>query len=173
MFSVWLNITAQLIGFAGIAVNALIYQQKNRESLLKMKLTSDVIWAVHYLMIEAYTATAVACLGVLREFVFMKRKKASSLICFLILALLSAVITWNGCVSLLPSAASVTSVVSFYLGIPCVSRITAFPISICMGIYSALNGSYAGVANEILTVISPVVGLIRSRKIIDEEQIKA
>ena len=51
MFSVWLNITAQLIGFAGIAVNALIYQQKNRESLLKMKLTSDVIWAVHYLMI--------------------------------------------------------------------------------------------------------------------------
>ena len=54
----------------------------------------------------------------------------------------------------------------------CVSdnRISNFDL---YGIYSALNGSYAGVANEILTVISSVVGLIRSRKTIDEEQIKA
>ena len=38
-----MEITAQLIGFAGIIVNALIYQQSDRASILKIKLTSDVL----------------------------------------------------------------------------------------------------------------------------------
>lgn len=49
----FISIAAQIIGFIGIAVNVLIYQQKNRASILRMKLASDVLWAVHYLMIGA------------------------------------------------------------------------------------------------------------------------
>lgn len=120
--------------------NVLIYQQKNRASILRMKLASDVLWAVHYLMISAYTAVAVACLGILREIVFMKRKRLSSLIAFLILGLVSAVVTWKGWLSLLPTMASMLSVVSFFLGVPFVSRIASFPIS-------------ALICNEILTII--------------------
>lgn len=101
----FINIAAQIVGFVGITVNVLIYQQKNRASILKMKLVSDVLWAVHYLMIGAYTAVAVACLGILREFVFMKRKKLSSLVAFLILGLFSVAVTWKGWLSLLPTMA--------------------------------------------------------------------
>ena len=37
----FINIAAQMVGFVGITVNVLIYQQKNRASILKMKLVSD------------------------------------------------------------------------------------------------------------------------------------
>ena len=160
----FINIAAQIVGFVGITVNVLIYQQKNRASILKMKLVSDVLWAVHYLMIGADTAVAVACLGILREFVFMKRKKLSSLVAFLILGLFSAAVTWKGWLSLLPTMASMLSVVSFYLGIPLVSQIASLPISALMGSYDFISGSVAGICNEILTIISSLFALIFRRQ---------
>ena len=162
-----MEITAQLIGFAGIIVNALIYQQSDRSSILKIKLTSDVLWAAHFFMLGAYSAAAVACIGILREFVFMRRKKLSSLIFFLILSFASAALTWKGPACVLPSIASATSVVSFYIGNSLLTRLLSFPISACMGTYSALNGSIAGIANEILTVASSAAALFiycRQRK---------
>lgn len=160
----FISIAAQVIGFIGIAVNMLIYQQKDRTSILKMKFASDILWVVHYFMIGAYTAVAVACLGILREFVFMKRKKPSLLAAFLVLGLVSAAVTWKGRVSFLPTAASMLSVLSFYIGIPLVSRIAAFPISALMGTYDIMSGSAAGICNEILTVVSSIFALIFRRK---------
>lgn len=159
-----MEITAQLIGFAGIIVNALIYQQSDRASILKIKLTSDVLWAAHFSMLGAYSAAAVACIGILREFVFMKRKKLSSLIFFLILSFVSAALTWKGPASILPSAASAASVVSFYIGNSLLTRLLSFPISACMGMYSAMNGSIAGIVNELLTVASSAAALFIYRK---------
>lgn len=159
-----MEITAQLIGFAGIIVNALIYQQSDRASILKIKLTSDVLWAAHFSMLGAYSAAAVACIGILREFVFMKRKKLSSLIFFLILSFVSAALTWKGPVSILPSVASAASVVSFYIGNSLLTRLLSFPISACMGMYSAMNGSIAGIVNELLTVTSSAAALFIYRK---------
>lgn len=158
-----MNIAAQIIGFIGIAANALIYQKNNRLSILRMKLISDLLWAVHYLLIGAYSAAAIACIGITREIVFIKRKRLSSLIIFLILSFGSAILTWNGYSSLLPSIASAASVISFYIGKSEITRIISFPISGCMGTYSVLNGSVAGVVNELLTVTSSVIALAINR----------
>ena len=158
-----MNIIAQIIGFAGIAANALIYQQNSRLEILRMKLISDLLWAIHYFLIGAYSAAAIACIGIMREIVFIKRKRLSSLIIFLILSFGSAILTWNGYSSLLPSIASAASVISFYIGKSEITRIMSFPISGCMGTYSALTGSVAGVVNELLTVTSSIVALARSR----------
>ena len=68
---------------------------------------------------------------------------------------------------MLPSIASATSVVSFYIGNSLLTRLLSFPISACMGTYSAMNGSIAGIANELLTVASSAAALFiycRQRK---------
>lgn len=158
------NFFAQLIGFAGIGANFLIYQQKNRSSLLKAKLFSDLIWAVHYFLIGATTAATVACIGALREFIFMKHKKMPTLIFFLLMSILSAVIGWSGYKSFLPAIASALSVISFYLSVPKFSRIAAYPISMLMGTYSLLSGSAAGVVNEILTLISSTIAIAINKR---------
>ena len=159
-------IIVQVIGYIGILMNLIIYQQKTRRTILICKRISDVVWAVHYFALGAMAGFAVALIGAVREIAFIKVDRKSKigrvlLTVFIIAALAAAYLTWEDMTSLLPAAASVTSVVGFFLSIPPLSRILSFPISICMGIYSFTNGSFAGVINEILTVLSSIVGIIR------------
>lgn len=162
-------VTAQLIGIVGIILNMSIYQQKNRRNLLICKLLSDVASLANFLLLGAFSGAAVALIGCFRELTFLKYSKDSTkgkimVGLFLILSLISAAITWKDITSILPAIASVISVIGFSQGNPKLSRILSFPISLCMGSYSVVVASYSGVANEILTVISSIIGIIRHDK---------
>lgn len=161
-----MRILIQGIGFAGLVCNLLIYQQKTRTAILKTKLLSDFIWAAHYFMLGAATAGCMAVLGIFRESVFMKvdRKSPAARVWFAVFSLcsiLSSILTWKGCASFLPACASILSVVSFARSEPRLTRLLCFPISLCMGSYSFLTGSAAGVVNEALSVASAAVALFR------------
>ena len=161
---------AQIIGFFGIAANLLIYQQKTQNRVLLFKLISDIIWAAHYFLLGAFSGAAVACIGILRESVFMlsKKNREKWLVLFMCIAIGSAFLTWKNVFSLFPAAASVLSVVSFWQIKAKNTRLLAFPISLCMGIYSVTSGSLSGFVNEVLTVSSSAIGLFRERKFKDE-----
>lgn len=163
------NLIVQLIGVCGIVCNMLIYQQKTRERVLEIKLISDVIWAIHYFALDALSAACVACIGILRETAFLKTDKrgraAKIWFCiFILISLASAALTWQSVYSVLPACASVLSIISFAQGKPKWNRRLSFPISACMGCYGFINGSVAGVINEILTVISSIAGCVRLDK---------
>lgn len=159
----------QLLGYIGTFVNLVIYQQKTGMKILLFKLISDIIWAVHYLLLGAISGFCIAAIGIVRESVFMiidRNSKAGKiwLVVFACVAVISAAFTWKSVISFLPATASVISVISFFFAKPKLSRILSFPISLCMGIYSFSSGSYAGVTNEILTVISSCLGMLRLDK---------
>lgn len=157
---------AQAVGFAGIAANLIIYQQKTRTGLLRWKLTSDVLWALHYLLMEGYSGAAISFIAMLRELFFMKqqskeKKDRRVYVFFLCLTVLSAVITWKGPFSLLPMTASIISVSGFWKGDPRLSRILSFPVSACMLSYDLVVHSFAGLISELLTITSSVIGVCR------------
>lgn len=159
-------IFAQIVGGLGILLNVIIYQQKARIRILVCKLSSDVVWMAHYLLLGAYSAAAIAVIGIARESVFIKVKRGTraatvSLCVFIAASILSAVLTWAGPLSLLPAAASVLSVYSFSRAEPRLSRLLSFPISGAMGTYSFFHASWAGVVNETLTVLSSLAGVVR------------
>lgn len=39
-----LKLISEILGFVGVGLNAVVYQQKKREKLLIFKLISDVVW---------------------------------------------------------------------------------------------------------------------------------
>ena len=85
---------ATAIGALGILANCIIYQQKSGKGLLLCKLISDVLWLLHYLLLGAYSAAAVALIGGFREFVFYKenkkpKKKAIKLSDFILMKLIT------------------------------------------------------------------------------------
>ena len=134
-----MEIAAGIFGALGIVVNLMIYQQTTSRRVLLFKLLSDVVWAVQYLLLGAYTGFGIACIAVLRESVFYRvNRKSRTGVAFLSLftltSLLCAVFTWSSAASLLPAAASVISVFGFYFAIPRLSRMLALPISLCMGV---------------------------------------
>lgn len=161
-----MNTVAQIIGFAGILMNAVIYQQKERRHLLFCKLASDGIWMLHYLLLGAYAGAAIAVIACVRETVFLFEKhtwadKKYWAPVFILLNVVFAVLTWKGPVSLLPACASVTGVLSFAQAKPRLTRVLCFPISGCMLTYDLMVGSYAGLANELFTLCSTVIGICR------------
>lgn len=156
---------AYILGGFGILVNLLIYQQNTSKRVLIFKLCSNVIWALQYLLLEAYTGCLIAAIGIARETTFInvtKKSKAGviSLSIFAVASVLCSIFTWKSAISILPAIASITAVFGFYFSIPKLSRILALPISICMGVYDVEVGSWIGLANEIITVVSAVGGFI-------------
>lgn len=157
---------AFIVGALGVGANVFIYQQKGSKQLLLAKFVSDILWAMHYLLLNAYSAMAVAIIGIFRESIFMNqhRKWARSkwwLVFFLVCSVTSAVFTWKSVFSILPAVGSVLSVISFWRNQPNLTRYLAFPISLCMLIYDVTCYSYAGIINEIFTLVSATVGVIR------------
>ena len=160
---------ASVFGFLGIGANIVIYQQNNGKKLIIFKLISDIIWAVHFLLLNANSAAGAAVLGIFREIVFFNQdkkwaKSKSWLIFFLGCSIAVAILTWKNIFSLYPAVASALSVISFWKKNPKLSRGLVFPISACMLIYDITCGSYFGIVNELLTLTSASIGIIRHLK---------
>ena len=161
-----MQLLANILGAAGVVIGILLYQQKNRKSLLAYKLTLDIIWLVHYILIGAYSGAAVAAIAACREIIFVKRvpKKSSAMIwlpIFISAAVITTVLTWNNAFSLFTMFASCIAVISFFIGNPKLSRILAFPVCGCMLTYDVACRSLAGVVNETVAILSSLVGIIR------------
>ena len=162
-----MNIPAQIVGIFGIISAILIYQQKTRKGLMITKLISDVFWVFHYLILGAYSGVAVCILAVLRELIFInkgRRKWANHIIwpiLFVLAAIGTTIFTWEGPISILAGVASALSVVSFWIGSPKLTRIFIFPIATLMIIYDVFSGSYTGIINESITLVSAFIGIIR------------
>lgn len=159
-----------VFGVGGVFANFMIYQQTSRKKLLLNKLIADCLWTLHYISLGAVSGAFVCAIGILREFVFLnKRKKWAQgkrwLMLFLLLSILSAVLTWKNGFSVLPTIASILSVFSFWKGNPTWTKILSFPISVCFMTYNIFSLSYAGIINEILVLISTAIGIIRIKPV--------
>lgn len=159
-----MKIISDIFGIVGVLLTVILYQQKNRKSLLVYKLVIDVVWLGHYAFIGAYSGAAVCVIAALRELIFVKRDPRNKkgiiwLPIFIAVAVVSTVLTWNNVFSLLTGIASCIAVISFFIGKPKLSRIFVFPISTCMLIYDIAFGSVAGIVNECFAVTSSAVGI--------------
>ena len=159
-------LVGEIAGYIAIVASVLIYQQKTRKNLLISKAVTDVLWIIHYFLMGGYTGAAVTCVALVREVVFFRsdwRNKNSKLILvvFLCISAVCTALTWDGVFSIFAMLCSMLSIVSFWIGEPKVSRIMAFPISGCMLIYGVANGSVAVLINEVLVMISSVIGILQ------------
>ena len=162
-------VASYVFGALGVLCTIVIYQQKKRGALLLSKLVSDLIWFLHYVFLGAYSGTAIAIIGALRELIFMNREKKWAkhpawLVLFLGLSVLCGVLTWKNLFSIFPCIASAISVISFWIGKPKLSRFLSYPISACMLTYDIACVSVAGIINEIVSISSAIVGNLRLDK---------
>ena len=155
----------QLIGFAAMAVSIIIYWQRRRKNRLILKLTSDVLWALHHLMIFSYTAAATTTIAIFREIVFYNydKKWAKSKwwsIVFSTAFIMAALLTWNDVFSIIPAMSSVLATIAFGNKKLSVTRTFAFAASAAMLIYGLHYHSIATAINEFLTELSIIASII-------------
>lgn len=165
-----MNLLAQLFGFGAMISLFCIYQQKNRKKLILCKLCADLCWSVHYFCLGAYGGIVPNFVGIFREVTFMQRdkKKWASLpiipILFILLNWGIGFSTFNRPINILPIAASTFVTVSLWLRSPRLTKLISIPVSATFLIYDVFVGSYIGIVNESIAILSICISFIKERK---------
>lgn len=160
----------QIIGFAAMAAAVLIYPQRKRRNILTLKLSTDVLWATHHLLIFSYTAAAVSAIAIFREIVFYNydKKWAKSKwwsVGFSVIFFLAVLLTWKDIFSIIPAVGTVFTTIAFGSEKVTVTRIFAFFASVGMLIYGVHYNSAATIANECLTQLSIIISVIAGSRL--------
>lgn len=156
----------QGVGVLGILAAVLAFQCKKHKPLTILRTANEMLFAVQYFMLGAYTGTAMNLVGSLRNLVFIKmveRNKSTKKACFLFSAmfLIFSVFTWEGSKSILVGIAKVVSTFAYGNKNTSVVRILILMTSLSWFVYNFLVKSYAGCVCEAFTIVSIISGIIR------------
>jgi len=162
-----LQLLAQIIGAGGMAFLFASYQQTTHKRLIACKLGADVMWVMHYLCLSAYAGAIPNFVGIFREVIFMQsdKKWARSPIfpcLFILINWTLAILSWQSTLSLLPICASTCVTISLWVKNPKITRMIGAPVSCCFLIYDIFVGSWIGVINESVAIVSIVSSFIRN-----------
>lgn len=166
------ELIAQSLGVVGMIVGLLAYQCKSSKGILMTKFAANILWTIHYLMIGAITAFATAIVCDIREFVYANEKNDKKRLVwlgiFMVLCVVSMVITWQGAVSLLPGIATMLSTYGFYQKEAKNIRYVSIVFVVMMLVYDVIVMSYAGIVNQIITLFSIFIAIYRYRNVGEE-----
>lgn len=165
-----MKVTAQLIGVLGMTALFLSYQQTERKKLIGFKLTADIIWVIHYLMLGAIGGAIPNFVGIFRELVFIQRsnenkkwaKSPAVPVIFIVINWVLAIVTWKSALSLLPICASTFVTISLWVKNPKLTRMIGAPVSLAFIVYDVFVGSWIGIINESVALISIISSYIRN-----------
>ena len=96
-----------------------------------------------------------------------KRRWASGIwvpIIFILINWGIGISTFSRPINILPIAASTFVTVSLWLRRPRLTKLLSVPVSLTFLVYDVLIGSYIGVVNESLAILSIIISFIKERK---------
>lgn len=161
-----MELLIQSIGILGIIASIISFQCKKHNRILIFRTLNEFLFAVQYILLGAYTGAAMNIVGCVRNTIFTKRieqKKDTkiAIIIFSILFTVFGVATWQGPKSILIIIAKVLSTLAYGNKNTTIVRCIVLVTSSSWLIYNAFVNSIAGVACEIFTLTSLILGIIR------------
>ncbi len=160
---------AQLFGIGAMICLFSVYQQSNRKKLIIAKLCADGFWVVHYLLLGGYAGVIPNFVGIFRELIFMHReeKKWANKVIWLILFIACGwalgIYTFKSPINILPILASTFVTISLWIKNPRLTKFITVPVCMAFIIYDIYVGSYIGIVNETLSIISIAISFIKEK----------
>ena len=164
------EVSVWVFGLGAMLSLFLIYQQKTRKRLIICKLCADVCWVLHYVCLGAYGGAVPNLVGIFRELVFVNREtkdwagKRFWPVVFIAANLCLGICTFSRPVNIIPVTASVFVTLSLWCRNPVVTKIISAPVSSAFLVYDILVGSWVGVINESIAILSIIISLIKNSK---------
>lgn len=165
-----MKIIAQIFGLGAMLSLFLVYQQKTRKRMILAKLSADVCWVAHYLCLGGIAGMIPNAVGIFRELVFVNRKSkrwATTVlwpILFVFINWAWGITTFHSAFNILPIAASTVVTISLWIDNPKLTKIISLPVSFVFMVYDIYIGSYVGVINEIVSMISIIIFFMKGKK---------
>lgn len=160
------EIVAQFFGILGIIAAIVAFQCKKHKPLTLFRTANELLFAIQYFMLGAYTGMAMNLVGSLRNLIFVKmveQNKSTKKVCFLFSALflIFAALTWEGSKSIFIGFAKVVTTFAYGSKKTSFVRILVLLTSLAWFFYNVLVQSYAGCLCEAFTIISIISAIIR------------
>ncbi len=161
-----MQIIAQILGFVAFACSVISFQRRTHKGIVALQLTSNVLFAIHFCLLGAYTGAVLNGIAAVRACVFVNKGKkwADNFIWFVVfcaLSIIAGIFTWDGIVSILPILGMICTTIAFWIKTPKYVRMSAFPSSPLWLVYNIINKSCGGVITEIINMISIIIAMIR------------
>ena len=156
---------AQIFGFSAMAVGILMYQFKKHKTIMILMTLNALLWCLHYASLWLFTPVAIKFLDLVRSYVCsfdnkLARSKAVPIV-FIVLSFVLTIATWQGVWGILIFVSSIFVTVGSWQKNPQILRIMNILMCLCWFPFNLVNHSWAGIVNNILSLISLVVALIR------------
>ncbi len=158
----------QAVGTAGVIVFILSYQIKSNKALYFMQLLGSALFCVQFVMLDAISGCFSLLALVARNALLMRWNEWSWvrwkgwIALFEIIYIVILVVTWKGWLSLLPWAAMAFGTFGYWTNNAQKIRFANLVcVAPCWLLYDALVGSWAGVLNEGITLVSILVSIYR------------
>lgn len=156
----------QLIGFVGLATSILAFQFKKHRGIVLCKMSSELIFALQYILLGAWTAAVLDGISVIRNTLytnFVKRGRSTLpvIIGFCAFVVVTGIVTFDGWLSLLPIAAKLLTTISYGMKNEKLLRFITLPSCIMWSIYNLQVGSLGGALGDTLTLISLLIGIYK------------
>ena len=171
-----INYPAQIVMFIAFAVMIGSFWCKKRENILKLQFIANTLFAVQYLLLSAYTATALSVISIVRAFVFAKKNECKNdekksnqiikwnsmwiLITFVLAYIISSLVSWDGVVSSMALAATLVYTFAMWADKPQYIRVGSNIASIFWITHNYMVGGYIGCVTETILFVSNTVAII-------------
>ncbi len=161
-----MDIIIQLIGFVALAMSIIAFQFKKHGQILFCRTASELIFALQYILLGAWTAAIMDGFSVIRNSLYshlVKKNRSTTpvIVAFSIFVVITGIVTFDGPISLLPIISKLLTTVSYGMKNERVLRIITVPSCIFWVIYNVFVGSIAGILSDSLALISLLIAMYK------------
>ena len=161
------ELAIQAIGFVGVAFFIVSYQIRSNKALFLCQMMGCLVFCVQFFIMGAYTGAVSLIINIIRNLLLVKRAdwkwvdRKSTMLVILALLVVITIYTWDGIISLLPFIMVAVTTIGYWSNNAQKIRLSQFIGSPCVLLYDALVGSWGGVLNETITLVSIIISVIR------------
>ena len=163
------EIIGQAIGILATIITFVSYQMNTKKSLLAVQTCATICTCLAYLFLGASSGFALNIVCVTRNVVFYCAKKGTKLnyiatACLALAMIILGALSWQGYVSLFIIVALALNTVFMSTGDPQLLRKSVIFTSTLVLLYNCFVFSIGGIANESVSIVSSIIGIIRFYK---------
>ena len=162
-------IIGQALGIIATILTFISYQTNTKKKLLVIQTVATLCTCISFLLLGATTGFALNIVCIMRNVVFYFQKSKTkfnyiSAVAFAIVMVFLGALSWQGPISLLMILALGANTIFISLGDPQLLRKSILVTSTMVIIYNIYVFSIGGIANEGISIVSSIIGIIRYKK---------
>ena len=152
-------IIAQILGIIALGFSLKSFIQTKKEKYAEDSIFSNIFKAIHYLLLNAYSALLVKIIAIIRELVIYKKAKGKSdnIFVFIIVSIIYIIIGFitynNQFTNLLPIISAFSYFIAEWFGSIKTIKIVAIITTIIWLIYDIIIFAISSVIHNIITII--------------------